>query len=217
MSCINAIGESVCAPPCKWRRGSQPAVQIPTEPATNDVVEISGPLFSKNFCHPPTRDNWETEAANCLQQDTEVTCQTAKCAWSTGKELTPSQDFCAPAEMTQDKQVFDQCTEVNTESLCLKGCNWYKGTGDNSGSNDTFEMCFPADMTNEEDMKTCAVIFQEADCQSPTCKWGSMDNIINDAKICMPNDITDQSIKDTCSAFKTSDSCVAPCAFVTME
>jgi hypothetical protein len=29
MSCINAKGEAVCAPPCKWRRGNQPATNLP--------------------------------------------------------------------------------------------------------------------------------------------------------------------------------------------
>jgi len=107
--CINALGEATCAPPCKWRRGRQPAANIPTEPATNDQVEPNAPLFSKNFCHPPSTENWEKEAANCLKNDVKSACEDAKCAWTSGKELTPSEDFCAPTMITQDEQKFDSC------------------------------------------------------------------------------------------------------------
>jgi hypothetical protein len=33
MKCINAKGETVCGPTCKWRRGKQPAANIPTDQA----------------------------------------------------------------------------------------------------------------------------------------------------------------------------------------
>jgi hypothetical protein len=55
--------------------------------------------------------------------------QTAKCAWSSAKELAPATDFCAPSKMTLETINFETCAKLETEANCVKGCQWYKGTG----------------------------------------------------------------------------------------
>jgi len=105
-TCISAKGESVCAPPCKWRRGSQPATALPTGDSTNTDLDLTGDMFTKNFCHPDSTEDWDTNQAICLAQKTEDTCklmQTSKCAWTSGKELIPGTDFCAPTLMTDSQ------------------------------------------------------------------------------------------------------------------
>ena len=66
MTCVSAQGEAVCAPPCKWRRGTQAAVALPTAPANNEQGDLTGPMFSKNFCHPSSTQDWEAKATICL-------------------------------------------------------------------------------------------------------------------------------------------------------
>jgi hypothetical protein len=44
--------------------------------------------------------------------------------------LIPPTDFCFPAEMTNELSVIKGCADVYQESDCVKGCNWYKGSGD---------------------------------------------------------------------------------------
>jgi hypothetical protein len=63
-------------------------------------------MFSKNFCHPASIQDWDANQAICLVQKTEDTCklmQTSKCAWTSAKELIPDHDFCAPTEMTDSQ------------------------------------------------------------------------------------------------------------------
>lgn len=102
-------GEAVCAPPCVWRRGSQPAATVPTDDASNDELDLTGPFFSKRFCHPVTAETSETDPTNvetCMQyaaievcEEAHLTSNHSPCAWTTGAELIPSHDFCAPTNM----------------------------------------------------------------------------------------------------------------------
>jgi hypothetical protein len=44
--------------------------------------------------------------------------------------MIPPYDFCAPAQMTVDLTSIEACIKMDQESNCVKGCNWYKGSGD---------------------------------------------------------------------------------------
>jgi hypothetical protein len=66
MSCLALKGETVCAPPCKWRRGKQPATEVPTADPTNDDINLTGNLFTQNFCHPVTTTEWDANVKTCL-------------------------------------------------------------------------------------------------------------------------------------------------------
>jgi len=129
MGCVALKGESVCAPPCQWRRGKQAATEIPSDVPTNDVVDNNGPFFSKNFCHPPAGNNFEAEASTCMPITEAQACTDQDCAWTNGAEFMPPQDFCAPTDMTNDMSVIDYCTQIQASADCLKNCTWYKGTG----------------------------------------------------------------------------------------
>jgi len=70
------------------------------------------------------------------------------CSWTSGKELIPSNDFCAAAKMTNDNSTILRCYSL-AETDCLKECNWYKGTGDNSNDGTN-----PVDPTTPVDPST---------------------------------------------------------------
>jgi hypothetical protein len=78
---------------------------------------LTGPNFSKNYCHP-TSVAERTTQAHCFKLDTTTTCEADGCAWSTGKELIPEEDFCAPKEMSNDETLLSGCI-AKPESECL--------------------------------------------------------------------------------------------------
>jgi hypothetical protein len=119
MGCVALKGESVCAPPCKWRRGRQAATEITSEVATNDVVDNNGPFFSKNICHPSSTQNFESESSKCLPITDAQTCTDEDCVWSDATALIPPQDFCAPTDMTNEYSVIDYCTDIKASADCF--------------------------------------------------------------------------------------------------
>lgn len=170
VQCVSAQGEAVCAPPCKWRRGTQAASELPTGDATNDQVDFTtdDKFFTKNFCHPDsTGEGWTQNAEICLKQSDKATCeneQTSKCVWSTGKLLIPAEDFCAPAKMTKDDTIIMGCVSTQSESNCLNTCKWYKGTGENSNTDQNIvEYCHTKDRSSSTyDITTDACMLKKA-------------------------------------------------------
>lgn len=128
--CVASKDEATCAAPCKWRRGKQAASEIPKGDDTNVDVDLSGPFFSKRFCHPVSTEDWEKNVDMCIKNKVANTCPSGVCVWSSAKELIPPQDFCAPAEMTIDAGHIMGCVNVKEETACIGKCQWYKGTGD---------------------------------------------------------------------------------------
>ena len=73
--CSDFADEAVCIDQCKWRRGKQAAAIVPTSVEDNQQTDLTGPFFSKKFCHPVSTEKWMTpEAANCLQATDMATC-----------------------------------------------------------------------------------------------------------------------------------------------
>jgi hypothetical protein len=95
-TCVKAETAADCGTGCQWRHGTT----APTTPVTEKP-----PLFSEDFCHPVIV-NKDTAAAvwdGCITSTTAATCSiSAGCNWSTGKELIPDHDFCAPMDLTTD-------------------------------------------------------------------------------------------------------------------
>jgi hypothetical protein len=134
--CIVQKTETACNGQCKWRRGKQAATDVPKDDAINNEADITGPFFSKRFCHPISTKSFEQDAEMCLVNKDAQSCPTALCAWTSAKELIPANDFCAPAEMTLEKDIIMGCTDNNDESTCLGKCQWYKGTVVETNSTD---------------------------------------------------------------------------------
>jgi hypothetical protein len=65
-ACVQSPTDATCVTPCKWRRGKQAPTDIPTDVPTNDIVDLTGPMFSKKFCHP------------VMSQDVKITDESAK-------------------------------------------------------------------------------------------------------------------------------------------
>jgi hypothetical protein len=131
-SCVDSDTDATCVTPCKWRRGKQAPTDIPSADAVNSDVtaaDLEGPLFSKRFCHPVSIESWEKNAQACLSFMTAPACPSPICAWTDAKELIPATDFCAPSKMTLDTVNFETCAKLDTEANCVKGCQWYRGTG----------------------------------------------------------------------------------------
>jgi hypothetical protein len=74
--CVSKDTETNCdVPECKWRRGKQAPIALPTDDSTNDQTDLTGEFFSKNFCHPSMTDkgeygnNFTTKVVACLKED----------------------------------------------------------------------------------------------------------------------------------------------------
>jgi hypothetical protein len=70
-ACVDSDTDATCVAPCKWRRGKQAPTDLPTDVPTNDIVDLTGPMFSKKFCHPVMDRNvkiTDESAQVCLSQ-----------------------------------------------------------------------------------------------------------------------------------------------------
>jgi hypothetical protein len=94
--CVAAEVVADCNQGCQWRKGRDSTT--PTKPT-------GPPLFSEEFCHPVkvSKDTTSEVFESCLKSDTAALCSLAAgCNWSDGKELIPTEDFCAPMDLTKD-------------------------------------------------------------------------------------------------------------------
>ena len=98
-NCKNVVTKDGCTAlqgTCEWTM------------ATTDKPDDKIPLFSADFCHPVKVSKDTTKAIwnGCVASDTVALCAMAPgCNWSTGEELIPSGDFCAPMDLTTDKDL----------------------------------------------------------------------------------------------------------------
>jgi hypothetical protein len=95
-TCVEKTDVADCNEGCQWRHGK----------STTDVINPEKiPLFSEEFCHPVivNKDTDDSVLETCGKEITKDTCSIAAgCNWSTGTELIPDHDFCAPMDMTKD-------------------------------------------------------------------------------------------------------------------
>jgi hypothetical protein len=92
MNCVQA-NQSDCSGQCKWRKGK--------DVASNVDFEQDKDLFTVNFCHP-AQEAFVQDLDKCIAMDTQQVCEASQCIWSTGKEVAPETDFCAPAKATME-------------------------------------------------------------------------------------------------------------------
>ena len=94
MMCLNSDETTCVIDQCKWRKGKVVA--------DNNEIIADADLFGANFCHPPTTDDWDTNAQACLSMTSLDACNQAQCQWSTGKEFIPNNTtgFCSPAKIS---------------------------------------------------------------------------------------------------------------------
>lgn len=190
--CITITDESTCDQGCKWRRGKQAPATIPTVPATNNDLDVTGPFFSKNFCHPSAiQGSTSSDLSECLDMKTSTTCDTLpRCTWSTAEDIIPPTDFCAPADMTDAITVIEGCTEIEEQSQCLALCKWYKGTGDFSNYANTTVPAGNGTVTPPTDNTT---------------------EPVDGPKDCMPakfSDVRDTTIRRECENSLTESDCL---------
>jgi hypothetical protein len=58
--------EANCNGQCMWRRGKQPASELPTTEPTNTAADMTGRLFTKNFCYPASTEIWNDNVYTCF-------------------------------------------------------------------------------------------------------------------------------------------------------
>jgi hypothetical protein len=117
MKCVSADGPATCTDECKFRKGKEVA-------SNTDLDLTNKDLFASNFCHPPTTDNWEQAAPKCLDMETQTTCESAQCVWSTGKEFAPESSFCSAAEISKDAMTFKTCADTTEDACIAPLCKW---------------------------------------------------------------------------------------------
>jgi hypothetical protein len=110
-------------PVCQWRKGAVVA--------KNDKLDTANKaLFESNICHPLTTDNWDEEAPSCLKNVDNLSCEKARCMWSTMQEfipfaeVSPAKPTCLPAETTMVAQDFSRCSKLS-ETECSGTCKMY--------------------------------------------------------------------------------------------
>ena len=139
--CVAAQAPSTCGTDCQWRHGRN---------HTNATHNSPAPLFSAEFCHPVnvTKETAVTVWSACIDQKEATTCSTAAgCNWSTGKELIPDGEFCAPLDLTTDVDLIKTCLSAQIVTECNAGCQWRQGrAGDNSGNQDPKKPMFPTEL-----------------------------------------------------------------------
>lgn len=124
-SCIERNNQSSCSiiPECKWRRGKQAPIDVPSGEAFNNQTDLNGRFFSKRFCHPYSTNVWGDNVESCMAMYGMNSCEAlSNCTWSTARELVPPHDFCAPANMTTDPSVINNCVGVQQEVDCVDQC-----------------------------------------------------------------------------------------------
>jgi hypothetical protein len=102
----------------------------PTDPSDKPTVPTGPtPLFSKEFCHPVKISDVEATAqdefAQCFNNPKD-NCN-VNCKWSDGTELIPKNDFCAPADLTDDFKQIVKCVNALGETTCAPPCKWRRG------------------------------------------------------------------------------------------
>jgi hypothetical protein len=114
--CIASEKADTCNQGCQWRKGRPSDSTKPTMPPKDGV-----PLFSEEFCHPVVvnKDTAATVWDGCIAHPTAATCSiSAGCNWSTGKELIPDHDFCAPMDLTKDVKLIKTCLSSDSATTC---------------------------------------------------------------------------------------------------
>jgi len=120
--CVSADVVADCNEGCQWRHGKTTTPVKPVDPKT--------PLFTEDFCHPVVvnKDTASSVWYGCTKSDSKDTCSiTAGCNWSSGQELIPDHDFCAPMDLTKDTAVIQRCVGAVDAATCNDGCQWRKG------------------------------------------------------------------------------------------
>jgi len=100
-NCMNIKAAAGCrnlASKCQWIPKDSTPVIKPTGPT---------PLFTKEFCHPVaiTSTTSRADFGECMSQDNAADCTnnaSSPCIWSKGLSLIPQENFCAPANITDD-------------------------------------------------------------------------------------------------------------------
>jgi len=155
-SCVSSNTASTCDEGCQWRHGRD------SNGTHSDIV----PLFSEDFCHP-VQVSGNTSVGvwdNCVTKPTAPECSiTTGCNWSTGKELIPDHDFCAPMDLTTDATLIQKCVSTGNATDCRDGCAWRHGknyNGDNTHITDiplfSTDFCHPVNAsTSYDSWATC--------------------------------------------------------------
>jgi len=215
--CVAADTVALCNQGCQWRQGSKntPVVVDPTKP---DQI----PLFTKEFCHPviATKDTPIAVFEQCVKSDTMALCSiSAGCNWSTGKELIPDHDFCAPMDLTDDINLIQRCLSADTTALCNQGCQWRHGDGNNTAPVEPLpvplfktDFCHPVTFT--ADWTLCVNQKTSVDCSlEKDCNWSTGKDLIPTTQFCAPAELTDDiDMIKTCLMTQTTALCsIAKC------
>jgi len=171
---------------------------------TPPVNPDKAPLFSEDFCHPVNvlKTTSDSVWSGCIAStDTAMCANNAGCVWSSGKELIPDHDFCAPMDLTKDVQLIQKCLSAETAALCNQDCQWRHGTNTttqpvNPGPAPLFteDFCHPVNITKETpksvwtgciSSKTTALCANNAG-----CNWSDGKEMIPDNEFCAPITLT---------------------------
>jgi hypothetical protein len=181
--CVSADVVAACNNGCQWRKGTNSTVVNPTKPE-------GVPLFTKEFCHPinVNKDTKDTVWDECLKSDTSALCSIAAgCNWSTGKELIPSGDFCAPMDLTDDVKLIQKCVAAPAATDCNQGCQWRHGVTNTTAKpmpTPLFktDFCHPVTVTEktvEADWTLCVYQKDATSCSlEKSCNWSTGKELI---------------------------------------
>jgi hypothetical protein len=184
-------------------------------------------LFSADFCHPVivTKDTTKVVWDQCLKSITSSTCSIAPgCNWSDGKELIPTEDFCAPMDLTTDVDLIKTCLTSETDATCVNGCQWRKGKDSTAvtpkpiGEQPLFteEFCHPV-VVSKDTLSTvwdiCVMADTSATCSiAPGCNWSTGTELIPDHEFCAPMDLTkDVKLIQSCLSSDSATTCDEGC------
>jgi hypothetical protein len=120
--CVSANVVADCNDKCQWRKG--------TNAGTDPVKPVKVPLFTEDFCHPVVvnKDTKTSVFDECFKESATTCSLAAGCNWSSGQELIPDHDFCAPMDLTKDTTLIKKCLGADVVADCNDGCQWRKGT-----------------------------------------------------------------------------------------
>jgi hypothetical protein len=195
--CIASDAAATCDQGCQWRKGTDSTVVDP-KPTDGQV-----PLFSEDFCHPVivNKDTASTVWDGCIAHPTSTACSiSAGCNWSTGKELIPTGDFCAPMDLTKDVKLIQTCLASETDATCVNGCQWRHGTDTKPTGPEPkplfqSDFCHPVKIskeTTETEWSVCTNEGTPTDCSlQKGCNWSTGKELIPEHPFCAPADLTD--------------------------
>ena len=143
----------------------------------------------------------------------------APCVMSTGAELIPETDFCAPSFMDDNTTLIEECINAD-QAKCSGQCKWRKGkvVGTNNElikGADLFgaNFCHPPTTDSwDQNIKGCITIANKDACAKAKCVWSTGKEFQGEKDMCIPQRIPDTVAGWTeCTKMNTETTCPSTC------